>query len=177
MTYVRGTSGNDDARAVDDPDGSHINTGAGDDILRGGVYDDLIVGGSGNDQYWGGGGGDEFRFFGTQIEGSSDTDKVYDLNFKEGDTLLFGDFYPGTFQRDYNVNSFDNGDSAIVNSWFGVVNAVNVSNLVSASKLPGSSDTLLLSIDNGAGQSQHIEFVNGWSQYLAAGGDSGVIYS
>ncbi|WP_462119419.1 hypothetical protein [Methylorubrum extorquens] len=62
MTYVRGTSGNDDARAVDDPDGSHINTGAGDDILRGGVYDDLIVGGSGNDQYWGGGGGDEFRF-------------------------------------------------------------------------------------------------------------------
>jgi hypothetical protein len=43
---VRGTEGNDDIRATTDTDGSNLQSGFGDDILRGGRFDDWLTGGA-----------------------------------------------------------------------------------------------------------------------------------
>lgn len=170
-----GSSGNDDIRATNDVDGTLLQAGAGDDILRGGKYDDVLVGGSGNDQMFGGDGADQFRFFGSQIDGASDSDRIYDLDFSEGDTLVFGNYAAGTFVDDDGVNGFTLGTAASISSWEGVVNAVDNSALVTASRQSIYNDNLILSIDTGAGQVQNLVITGGYSAYVAAGGTEGVI--
>src|SRR5687768_8647752 len=101
--YVAGRDGPDDLRATNDEDGTQLRGGDGNDILRGGRYDDILVGGSGSDKMFGGDGGDQFRFFGDDIEGVSDTDFIYDLDFAEGDTLVFGNYGANTFSDDDGV--------------------------------------------------------------------------
>jgi len=169
--YVRGTSGDNDARATNDKDGSYLQTQAGNDTLRGGRYDDILDGGAGDDQYFGGGGADQFRFFGNQIEGSSDTDRVYDLNFGEGDTLVFGKYEAGTFTEAAGENAFTGGTAAIISSIEGLVNAVNNSNRVSAERR-GNTDTLIVTIEVD-GKTHNIQLTGQYAAFVAAGGNLG----
>jgi len=145
-TYVKGTRGNDDLRATNDKDGSYLQAGEGNDTLRGGRYDDILDGGSGDDQYFGGAGADQFRFFGNQIEGTSDTDRVYDLNFDEGDRLVFGKYDAATFTDAAGENATAGGAGAIISTMEGLVNAVNNSSRVSAERR-GNTDTLIVTIE------------------------------
>jgi Ca2+-binding RTX toxin-like protein len=89
----------------------------GDDLLVGGAYDDVLVGNFGDDVLVGGAGADQFRFFGNEIDGALDVDRIFDLNFAEGDRLVFGEFASGTFARSRDVTAFAGGSAAIVDSF------------------------------------------------------------
>lgn len=170
-SYVGGGAGNDDKRATNNSNGTVLQTGDGNDTLRGGRYDDVLDGGAGDDQYFGGGGADQFRFFGTKIEGSSDTDRVFDLNFDDGDTLVFGSYDTGTFVDAAGENEFGNGSSAIISSLEGLVNAVNLSGAISATRR-GTTDTLIVTIEVGD-QIHNIQISNAYAAFVAAGGTIG----
>jgi Ca2+-binding RTX toxin-like protein len=66
-------------------EGTQLRGAAGNDILTGGKYNDFIIGNQGDDVLIGGAGADQFRFFGNEIEGTSDSDRILDLDFAEGD--------------------------------------------------------------------------------------------
>jgi Ca2+-binding RTX toxin-like protein len=174
MGYVTGTSAPNDVRATTDPDGTMIRGGAGNDTLRGGKHDDILVGGRGDDLLFGGLGADQFRFFGTEIDGLSDRDRIFDLTFSEGDTLVFGNFKAGTFGDTAGLNGFSNGTAAIISSWQGVVDACAGSDLVTATRFSPFNDNLLLKVTNATGQVQEILITGGWSQYIASGGIEGL---
>jgi Ca2+-binding RTX toxin-like protein len=175
MSNVSGKGGDDDLLAkYGDTDGTMIRGGAGNDTLRGGNHDDILVGGKGDDWLWGGAGADQFRFFGNEIDGASDRDRIFDLKFGEGDTLVFGNFKTGTFGDTAGLNGFTNGTAAIISSWEGVVDAARGSADFTATRFSQFNDNLLLKITNSTGQVQEILITNGWSQYLAAGGTDGL---
>ena len=161
--YVRGTSGNDDVKASGG-NGSILNTGAGDDILRGGKYDDFLIGGAGNDQMFGGGGADQFRFFANTIEGGIDTDRIYDLKFSEGDSLVFGLFNEGLFTDASGINAFNDGAAAQVSSIEGLRSMVANSNGAITASQRGSTDVLIVTIHNGD-DTQILWLSNMWSAY------------
>lgn len=168
MSNVGGTSGNDDLRALSD--GSRVAGGAGNDILRGGRGDDILIGGAGDDQMWGGGGADQFRFFGDQIDGANDVDRIYDLNFGQGDWIVFGKF-GGLFEDASGINAFDNGDSAIISSWEGLANAYESAGARASFTGSASLDLLFITFDNGAGQTQTLRINNGYAAFTAALGE------
>jgi Ca2+-binding RTX toxin-like protein len=156
-TNVTGNaSANDLSASSADTDGSNIQAGAGNDILRGGRFDDWLTGGAGDDVMSGGGGADQFRFFGTQIEGTSDLDRIFDLNFGQGDSLVFNNFGANTFFKANGVNAFNGGTSAILDSYSDIVAAAAASNLVTAKRASPGNDNLLLSITDVDGQVQMI---------------------
>jgi Ca2+-binding RTX toxin-like protein len=165
---VRGTAGNDDVHASSGYDG-YVSTGAGDDILRGRGKDDMLIGGSGNDQLWGGGGADQFRFFGNDIEGPKDRDRIYDLTLGEGDQLVFGSFGSGTFTDSAHVNAYTNGTSATISTLLGLYEADMASDLITVTR-QGNNNNLLFSVTNGSGQVQEVLISNVWSQYVQASG-------
>jgi Ca2+-binding RTX toxin-like protein len=165
---VFGRAGNDVLKATSDPDGSIILGNAGDDVLIGGNFADLLTGGLGDDRLTGGGGADQFRFFGNQIDGASDTDRILDLNFAEGDTLVFGSFAGGTFAKANGVNAFDGGRSAILDSWSDIVAADRASDRISASGTGTNGEDLLLQIVNGTGQIENIVIAGGFARYQSA---------
>jgi Ca2+-binding RTX toxin-like protein len=174
-SYVGGKAGDDDLRANStDQDGTILNGGAGNDILRGGKYNDILTGGAGDDQSFGGDGADQFRFFGDQIDGASDSDDIYDLDFSEGDTLVFGNFGEGTFSDTDGVNAFNNGSAAQISSFEGIVNAAAGSTNVTAFREGAGNNNLVLQITDADGQVQNIVITNGYSQYIAAGGSEGL---
>ncbi|WP_150290558.1 calcium-binding protein [Sphingobium estronivorans] len=166
QNYVGGDAGDNDIRASG-LNGTILNGQAGDDILRGGRGDDILTGGAGDDQLWGGAGADQFRFFGNNIGGASDLDKIYDLNFSDGDTLVFGNYGNVHFADGDGINAFNGGAAAQISSWGGLVKMVDDSDLVSASR-KGQTDVLILTIDNGEGQTQTIHISGGWAAYSAA---------
>lgn len=172
--YVGNGSGDGDIRATNDVDGTILNAGAGDDVLRGGSFNDILSGGMGDDSMFGGAGADQFRFFGDQIEGASDTDDVYDLNFGEGDTLVFGNYGGATFTTASGVNSFNGGAAAIISSYEGIVNAAASSTNVTAFRQGSGNDNLVLQITDADGQVQNVVITGGYSQYIAAGGTDGL---
>jgi len=173
--YVGNGSGDGDIKASStDQDGTILNAGAGNDILRGGKYNDILTGGSGDDQHFGGGGADQFRFFGDQIEGASDSDDIYDLTFGEGDTLVFGNFGAGTFSDVDGVNAFNGGEAAEISSFEGIVNAAAGSTKVTAFREGAGNNNLVLQITDGDGQVQNVVISNGYSAYIAAGGSDGL---
>jgi Ca2+-binding RTX toxin-like protein len=141
---------------------------AGDDVLIGGNFADLLIGGLGDDRLTGGGGADQFRFFGNQIDGASDTDRILDLNFAEGDTLVFGSFAGGTFFKANGVNAFDGGRAAILDSWSDIVAADRASDRISASGTGTNGEDLLLQIVNGTGQIENIVIAGGFARYQSA---------
>lgn len=164
---VRGTAGNDDVQANSRYE-NYIATGAGNDILRGGKFADMEIGGAGDDQMWGGGGADQFRFYGDQIAGASDRDRIYDLNFGQGDTLVFGTYGADTFSESAHVNAFGGGSSAIIASLKGLAEADEASSLVSVGRQAAGNNNLLVSLTNDEGQIQQIVISNMWSQYVVA---------
>jgi Ca2+-binding RTX toxin-like protein len=167
-TFVRGTAGNDDLRA--DSGGSQVRGGAGNDVIRGGRGDDIIVGGPGDDIMSGGKGADQFRFFGNEIDGASDTDRITDLNFGEGDWLVFGN-YNGVFANGDGINAFNGGDAAIISSWTGLMNAADSSGGRISITGNAGLDLLIITLDNGAGQTQIIRLSNSFAAYAAETGD------
>jgi VCBS repeat-containing protein len=173
--YIGGNNAANDLSAVSaDQDGTNINAAGGNDTLRDGKFDDLLTGGAGDDVMSGGGGADQFRFFGTQIEGASDLDRIFDLNFGQGDSLVFNNFGANTFLKANGVNAFNGGTSAILDSFGDIVAAAGASNLVTAKRASQSNDNLLLSISDADGQIQTISITGGWSQYVLAGGTEGL---
>lgn len=160
-TAVSGTSGNDDIQA--NPAGSVMNGGAGDDVLRGGRGNDILVGGSGEDQMYGGAGADQFRFFASQLDGT-DTDKIYDLNFGAGDTLVFGDYTAGLFSDSEGVNSFSGDTAAQVSSITGLRHLIEDSNGAITASQKGNTEVLILTIHNGD-DTQIIHISGLWSAY------------
>ncbi len=166
--YVGGNAGDNDLQAVNDVNGTIINAGAGNDVLRGGRYDDILSGGAGDDSYYGGAGADQFRFFGNQIEGTSDLDKVLDLNFGQGDSLVFGNYGAGTFADAAGINAYGAGNSAAqITSWEGLANFIKSSSAVVGVTEKGNTDVLILSIDNGLGQIQTIHITGGYDAVQA----------
>lgn len=117
--YVGGGSATNDLRATGDREGTIIHLGGSNDIIRDGRFNDILDGGRGSDQMYGGGGADQFRFFGNQIEGASDRDRIYDLNFGAGDTLVLSNYSPQTFRDASVVNAYGGGSNAIIKSWDG----------------------------------------------------------
>ncbi|MET0270431.1 MAG: hypothetical protein ABW173_08380 [Sphingomonas sp.] len=169
--YLAGRGGDDDIRAIqNESDGTILAGNGGNDILRGGPFDDILRGGSDNDQMFGGDGADQFRFYGYEITGSSDTDRIFDLDFNEGDSLVFGNYAAGTFEDSDSVNAFRGGSDAILKSYDGIVDAVRDSELVGAFRQGNGNNNLVLQIDNGNNQIQQIVITGGWSQFVAAGG-------
>jgi parallel beta-helix repeat protein len=165
MHSVVGTAGNDDLRAGNS--GSVLDGGAGNDILRGSKGDDILIGGAGDDTMTGGAGADQFRFHGNRIDGASDTDRITDLNFADGDTLMLAD-YALDFAAGSGLAVADAGGTAIVSSWAGLASAVDQSDGRMTVSGNSSLNLLVLTIDNGAGQQQIIRITNGFNDYMAA---------
>jgi hypothetical protein len=164
-TFVGGSNGDDDIRAVNDPDGSYLFARGGDDILRGGKFDDLLVGGEGNDSMFGGDGADQFRFFLNEVSGT-DTDWIYDLDFSEGDELVFGNFAADTFVAGAGVNAFSMGTAGIINSIEGLQALVNAADDNWTAAQRGDTDTLELTYTDG-NVTQVINFSSAWSDFIA----------
>lgn len=166
VDYVSGSnSGNDDLSASST--GSMLAGNGGNDVLRGGKSDDILIGGAGDDKLYGGDGADQFRFFGDKIEGASDKDAIYDLDFGEGDVLVFGK-YNGLFSSDApGLDGFASGDSAIISSFAGLAAAYEASGGRITYSGNAALDLLIVSFDNGAGQTQTIRISNGYAAFTS----------
>lgn len=162
-TSVSGTSGDDDLQAVIGGGGTVIAGGDGNDILRGGKFADFLVGGKGDDQMFGGAGGDQFRFFGDQIDGV-DTDRIYDLKFSEGDSIVFGRFAADFFSDDTGINAFTDGTAAQITSIDGLRALVDNSNGAITASQRGSTDVLIVTIHSGE-NTQILWLSNMWAAY------------
>lgn len=169
MSNVNGTPGDDDIKALSD--GSRVFGGTGNDILRGNKGDDFLIGGAGDDQMTGGAGADQFRFFGDDIDGPSDTDRIYDLNFDQGDKLVFDNF-GDIFSDADGVNAYDGGDAAIIRSWEGLANAVQDSGGRITYTGGASTNLLFITLENDAGQLQTLRITGGYNAFLAALNDT-----
>lgn len=163
-------------RATDDPDGSNLQGRGGDDSLRGGKYDDSLDGGSGSDALFGGLGNDVFKIDIGSITDASDTDKILDLTFNEEsgidtDMLVLTGFAAGTFSDELGANATGDGGRVQITGWTGLHNALAHAQGVSitASQV-GTTDALLLVIDNGTGHVQNLIISNAYSAFMAAGG-------
>lgn len=169
MASVSGKAGDDVIRAnYGDPDGTMMRGGGGNDKMYGGKFDDIIVGGEGNDQMAGGAGADQFRFFLNEVSGT-DTDYIYDLDFSEGDSLVFGNFAAGTFTdtADINdVNAYTNGTAATISSIEGIAALVNGSASGWTAVQKGTTDVLILSYTNGC-VTQEIHISGAWDDYAS----------
>ncbi len=176
QTYVTNGGAGGLIRATDDPDGSNMQGLGGDDSLRGGKYDDSLNGGSGNDALFGGLGNDVFKIDIGDVTDASDTDKILDLTFTEEpgvdtDMLVLSGFAAGTFSDELGANATNDGSRVQITGWTGLHNALAHAQGVSitASQV-GSTDALLLVIDNGTGHVQNLIISNAYSAFMAAGG-------
>jgi Ca2+-binding RTX toxin-like protein len=164
--YRAGRAGNDELFAIGaDAEGTQLRGNRGDDLLVGGAYDDVLVGNFGDDVLVGGAGADQFRFFGNEIDGALDVDRIFDLNFAEGDRLVFGEFASGTFARSRDVTAFAGGSAAIVDSFSDLRKLDAASDRIIVTRLNPSSDTLVVEVANGQGQVQRILISDAWQNY------------
>lgn len=166
MDYISGKNTTDDDLTASGT-GSHLVGGGGDDVLRGGKSDDILTGGAGNDKLYGGAGGDQFRFFGDQIDGASDVDAIYDLNFGDGDILVFGE-YNGLFSTDApGLNAFNSGDAAIISTFSGLAAAYEASGGRISYTGNASLNLLIISFENGDGATQTIRITQGYDAFVS----------
>jgi Ca2+-binding RTX toxin-like protein len=160
-TSVFGNAGNNDIGATKDVDGSYLAGNGGNDTLRGGKYNDILVGGEGNDSMFGGDGADTFRFFGENTALSYlkadgvETDRIYDLDFSEGDRLDMRDFGEASA-------------NALVKSFADLVALVDGSGWEASQQSPNNNN-LVITYDFGGGVSQSIIISNGWQAFVDAG--------
>jgi VCBS repeat-containing protein len=148
----------------------YLDGGAGNDVLLGGDGKDWLIGGLGNDVMTGGGEADQFRFYGEHVAGVT-TDTIQDLSFGEGDLIQLAKFPVGFFtgedipgQLEVHNSGQGPGTGANLHGWKGVVALAERMEAVTASRL-GMTDTLVLSVDLGGGNVQHINIVGGWPAY------------
>jgi VCBS repeat-containing protein len=188
---IRGTTGNDTIigsplddliRALGGSDyvdgrGGHdeIFGGLGNDTMFGDVGDDWLIGLEGDDVSNGGPGADQFRFYAYGITGAGtsnpghDTDTIQDLTFAEGDLIHLSSFAAGTFRGtdvNGNLDILRSGTETNIRSWAGLIDLVDSSPAVTASRL-GQTDTLLLEVVNSDGTIQTIAIEHGWSTYAS----------
>jgi len=165
--YVTNGAADGVVRATNDPDGSNLNGLAGNDNMKGGRYDDLITGGAGDDTAYGGDGADQFRFYGDEIEGASDLDKVFDLDFSEGDKLVFGD-YGISFSDADGANAANGGASVAISSFAGLAAVIDQAGGAITFSEKGSTNVLILDIYNaGTDQTQTIHITGGYDALVA----------
>ena len=122
----------------------------GDDVLIGTSAANALTGGSGRDIMFGGGGGDDFQFRGSHITGSHQ-DVLMDLDFSEGDRLIFSVYENGAFSaaaKGPGLNVFHNGSAAIVTSAEGLERLAALSDAVTLEAHP-ESDSITLGITQG----------------------------
>lgn len=159
---VFGNADGNDLRATNNSAGSYLAGNGGDDTLRGGRHSDILVGGEGNDSMFGGDGADTFRFHGDAASlaylkaDGVETDRIFDLDFSEGDRLDIRDFSEAAAND-------------VVNSYEDLVALVNNSGW-EAARAGANNDNLVLTYDFGGGVSQSIIVTNGWQAFLDAGG-------
>lgn len=169
-SYTRTGAGNDSIGSTRSSTNQQLDAGAGNDAVNGGKGDDRLIGGAGNDILNGGAGADQFYFRGADVGiGVTDTDRVTDLSFAEGDSFVFAGFGAGFFADDIGLNAYGSGANAIVSSFDGLKNLVaNSGNAITA--IGGSGDLLILTINYGDDQHQVIRISNGYNAYLNADG-------
>lgn len=115
--------------------------GRGNDRLSGQTGNDLLNGEQGNDRLFGGSGGDSFEFTGDTVGRSRDI--VEDLDFTEGDRLVFEGFEAGTFGQG------GNGGSAVVTSYAELLELDADSDAVSIRTLRGGHLEIRIETDAG----------------------------
>jgi serralysin len=170
--YLSGRAGADDLLAIaSDMEGTQLRGAAGNDILTGGKYNDFIIGNQGDDVLIGGAGADQFRFFGNEIEGTSDSDRILDLDFAEGDILMLGYYSAGTFAKA--GGGFINGSDVIVRSFDQLAKLDAASAKVTVSQASDLSNTLVIEIVQKNGQVQKIFVNDAWQNYMDAAGIPG----
>lgn len=163
-----------------------LDGGRGDDFILAGKGDDWLLGGAGDDIMRGGQGADQFRIDGRQVDGV-DHDLVTDLSFEEGDKLVLFGFEAGSFDdkdgisesgigndlditAPYTTDPTRYGEGAVLDSIADVVELVEFSSAVSATK--GIGNSLILTVEDGSGNVQHIHLWGLWQSYVAAGGEA-----
>lgn len=163
---VRGTAGNDDIGSTSTSLDQLIRAGDGNDVLRGGKGDDRLVGGQGSDIMSGGRGADQFYFKASDvIVGTTDTDRIVDLTFAEGDTIVLDDLGMGGLTSAAGLNAFDGGNDAVISSYAGLVALVNQGG---ATATNGNNNLLILTFDLGGGTTQVIRISNAYAGFEAA---------
>ncbi|MEH3145769.1 MAG: calcium-binding protein [Methylobacterium frigidaeris] len=179
-----GGVGNDDLHG--DKGNNYLDGGAGNDTLRGSTGDDWLIGGAGNDLMYGGKGADQFRFYGTDLLRADiqsgpqakhiDIDKIFDLNFGDGDKLVFDHFDVGTFVNggDKSLQVVSNGAGAIVDSYHDIARLLMSDAAHVSVSQKGTTGVLILSIhDQTHGtETLHLTDASGngsaWNQFQAA---------
>ncbi len=170
--YVAGRTGNDDLVALGaDRDGTQLRGGAGNDILTGGRGNDFLIGNQGDDLMIGGAGADQFRFMGNEIEGKSDSDRIFDFDFAEGDWLVFTGFGKSTFSN--TAGGFIGGSDVIIRSFDQLARLDAASSKLTVSRESAGSDTLVMEVLQPNGQVQKILINDAWQAYLDATGIPG----
>src|ERR1051326_5397681 len=129
---------------------------------------------------WGGAGADLFIIYGSDVV-KSDTDRINDLNFSDGDQILLARFGLGTFGAQsggaksslptgINVNGLG-ADYAMIGSIGDLVRLVGNTSHVGASKSGTNDLSLTISDTNGPGET--LQLAGLYSAYVAAGGQVG----
>lgn len=171
-TYVTNGAADGIVRAnILDADGSNLHGLGGEDHLKGGKFNDTLDGGSGNDFYYGGAGADVFRIDIRDIVDGHDTDTLFDLTFSEGDILSLDGFAAGTFHDLAGADATRDGTHVRISSFEGLHNALTSASGISVSAMQkGSTNTLILNIDDHNGHLQTLVIKDAYHEFMAAGG-------
>lgn len=167
--FIRGTDGAERLNGTNQSD--IIIGGAGNDTLVGNRGDDIIVGGRGNDVLHGGVGADTF-VFDSKTMTRLEVDQVRDLNFRDGDRLVFEGFQ-NTFDK-LPSGLFANGDkmqSLIVDSMTDLMALGRLDHVVVSRH--GNNNTLLVSIAESDGNMLQLQLNNIFASFIQAGGQMG----
>lgn len=135
-----------------------IDAGRGNDVVNGSEGHDVIIGGVGNDMLSGGAGADTFVFRASDITGK-ESDRIFDLNFADGDAIEFAGFSSILGGADASVT---------IDSWAALAALANDSDVVVSRK--GTTELLIVTVNEGPNQIQEIVISNAYTAYKDAGG-------
>lgn len=156
MNVVQGTAGDD--RLAGTSQGDFMEGGRGADVINSGAGNDVVYGGSGNDMMNGGAGADRFVFKAADLAGK-ESDRLFDLNFAEGDVLDFTGFAA--------LGSSAEATKSIT-SWTALAELAKDADVFVARK--GTTDLLTVTIVEAPDKIQEIQLSNAYKAYTDAGG-------
>ena len=168
--FIRGTDGAD--RLVGRNGDDIIMGGAGNDTLQGNGGADVLVAGAGNDVMHGGSGADRFVFQAELLKGR-EMDRIFDLSFEQGDRIELLNF---------NAKTFAGAPAAMLSETGAFTSAVidSMSDLAAMARLEavsitrkGTTELLIMTINDGQGDVLEIQMSNMFAPYTAAGGHLG----
>lgn len=172
-----GTDGVDDLRAnLGNRGDDYLSGGEGNDVLRGSRGNDVIIGGEGNDIAGGGAGADTFAFYAEDID-AFDLDRLVDINFEQGDSILLDGFGPGFFTDTANpantAEIINGGRGAVIDSLLDIIDLADSNPDAFDVSQKGSTDVLIITLtfDDAAGShEQQIHLSNTWMKFVEASG-------